>query len=154
MALWDCPFPMLPSELENQNYCNSGSKVGLIMYSVLLIEDDESLRELLRMTLANAGYAVFEAINGRQGVKAFRKSPTDLVITDLYMPERDGLEVIEALRRSHPQVKVLAISGASGTMGYFSLAQSLGAMAVLQKPFGPAAFLNLVEQLLKSNDAN
>lgn len=122
------------------------------MYSVLLIEDDESLREFLRITLVGAGYTVAEAINGRQGVKAFRKSPTDLVVTDLYMPERDGLEVIEALRRSHPRVKVLAISGASGTMGYFSLAQSLGAVAVLQKPFGSAAFLKVVEQLLRSED--
>lgn len=104
------------------------------MYSVLLIEDDESLREFLRMTLVGAGYAVAEAVNGRQGVKAFRKSPTDLVVTDLYMPERDGLEVIEALRRSPPRVKVLAISGASGTMGYFSRAQSLDAVAVLQNP--------------------
>lgn len=65
------------------------------------------------------------------------------------MPDRDGLEVIEALRRTHPQVKVLAISGASGTMGYFPLAQLLGAVAVLQKPFAPSAFLNIVAQLLK-----
>ena len=121
------------------------------MYSVLLIEDDESLRELLRTTLIGAGYVVLEAANGRQGVNVFRKTPTDLVVTDLYMPERDGLEVIEALRRTHPQVKLLAISGASGTMGYFPLAQSLGAVAVLQKPFAPSAFLNIVAQLLKSD---
>ena len=119
------------------------------MSSVLLIEDDASLRELLRTMLVSAGYSVFEAVNGRQGVKAFRKSPTDLVVTDLYMPERDGLEVIEALRRTHPQVKVLAISGASGTMGYFPLAQSLGAVPVLQKPFAPSAFLHLVAELLR-----
>ncbi len=73
----------------------------------------------------------------------------DLVVTDLYMPDRDGLEVIKALRRSRPQVTVLAISGASGTMCYFPLAQSLGAAAVLQKPFAPSAFLNLGAQLLK-----
>jgi CheY-like chemotaxis protein len=123
------------------------------MYSVLLIEDDESLRELLRITLIGAGYVVLEAINGRQGVQAFRKTPTDLVITDLYMPERDGLEVIEALRRTHPRVKVLAISGASGTMGYLPLAQSLGAVAVLQKPFAPSAFLHVVARLLKSQSS-
>lgn len=119
------------------------------MYSVLLIEDDGSLRELLRAILLSAGYAVFEAANGRQGVQTFRKSPTDLVVTDLYMPERDGLEVIEALRRTHPQVKVLAISGASGTMGYFPVAQARGAVAVLQKPFAPSTFVTLVAELLK-----
>ena len=84
------------------------------MSSILLIEDDVSLRELLSVNLTTAGYEVFEARNGRHGVRAFRKTPTDLVITDLYMPERDGLEVIEALQRTHPGVKVVAISGASG----------------------------------------
>ena len=111
------------------------------MSSILLIEDDVSLRELLHTTLTTAGYDVVDAANGRLGLKAFRKSPTDLVITDLYMPERDGLEVIEALRRAHRNVKVLAISGASGTMGYFPLAQALGAVAVLQKPFSPSVLL-------------
>ena len=121
------------------------------MHSILLIEDDDSLRELLRTTLVTAGYSVLEAVNGRHGVRAFRKTPTDLVITDLYMPERDGLEVIEALRRSHPRVKVLAISGASGTMGYFPLAQSLGAVAVLPKPFSPSVLLKIVAELLRND---
>ena len=142
---------MLPSEPNRIGLRQWGARRGWFMYSVLLIEDDESLREFLRMTLVGAGYAVAEAVNGRQGVKAFRKSPTDLVVTDLYMPERDGLEVIEALRRSHPRVKVLAISGASGTMGYFSRAQSLDAVAVLQNPSARPLFLKLVEQLLKSD---
>lgn len=122
------------------------------MRSILLIEDDDSVRGLLRTTLTTAGYDVFEAVNGRHGVRAFRKTPTDLVITDLYMPERDGLEVIEALRRTNPQVKVLAISGASGTMGYFPLAQSLGAVAVLPKPFSPSVLVQLVADLLMNGD--
>ena len=105
------------------------------MATILIIEDDDSVRALLRTTLTNAGYTVLEADNGRQGIRVFRKAPTDLVITDLYMPDRDGLDVIEALRRSHRRVPIVAISGASGTMGYFPLAQSLGAVAVLQKPF-------------------
>ncbi len=109
------------------------------MSSILLIEDDVSLRELIHITLRTAGYDVIDAVNGRLGLKAFRKSPTDL-----YMPERDGLEV----RRSHRSVKVLAISGASGTIGYFPLAQSLGAVAVLQKPFSPSVLLKVVAELL------
>jgi DNA-binding NtrC family response regulator len=154
MALWAAASACYRMSIIESGFGNGGLEGAGFMHSVLLIEDDESLREFLRVTLVGAGYAVAEAINGRQGVKAFRKSPTDLVVTDVYMPERDGLEVIEALRRSHPRVKVLAISGASGTMGYFSLAQSLGAVAVLQKPFGSSAFLKLVEQLLKSDDGN
>ena len=118
------------------------------MPTILLIEDDDSVRALLRTTLTSAGYSVLEANSGRQGIRSFRKAPSDLVITDLYMPDRDGLEVIEALRRTHPQVKVLAISGVSGTMGCFPVAQSMGALAVLQKPFAPSALLTLVADLL------
>jgi CheY-like chemotaxis protein len=126
------------------------SRIGQNTPTILLIEDDDSVRALLRTTLTSAGYTVLEANSGRRGIRSFRKAPSDLVITDLYMPDRDGLEVIEALRRSHPQVKVLAISGASGTMDYLPLAQSLGAVAVLQKPFAPSALLQVVAQLLKS----
>ena len=66
------------------------------MATILVIEDDDSVRTLLRTTLTSAGYIVQEAVNGRQGIRAFRRAPMDLVITDLYMPDRDGLEVIEA----------------------------------------------------------
>ena len=124
------------------------------MPTILLIEDDDSVRALLRTTLTSAGYTVQEAVNGRHGIRVFRKAPTDLVITDLYMPDRDGLDVIEALRRSHRRVKILAISGASGTMGYLPVAQSLGAVAVLQKPFAPSALLHLVADLLKPDSSD
>ena len=67
------------------------------MPTILLIEDDDSVRALLRTTLTSSGYTVQEAVNGRHGIRVFRKAPTDLVITDLYMPDRDGLDVIEAL---------------------------------------------------------
>jgi YesN/AraC family two-component response regulator len=88
------------------------------MASIFLIEHDEAVREVLRIGLMAAGYSVREAVNGRQGINSFRKAPADLVITDIYMPDRDGLDVIEALRRTHPTVKILAISGASGSMNY------------------------------------
>ena len=86
----------------------------------------QSARELLHTTLTTAGYDVVDAATmADSDSRRFGSRRTDLVITDLYMPERDGLEVIEALWRSHRGVKVLAISGASGTMGYFPLAQAL-----------------------------
>lgn len=117
--------------------------------SILLIENDAALRAVLREGLLVAGYSVQEATNGRLGVNAFRKTPTDLVITDLYMPERDGLEVIEALRRTHPHVPILAISGASGTMDYLSLAVTLGASRILPKPFTVSTLLEIVIDLLR-----
>ena len=94
--------------------------------SILVIEDEEPVRDLLRSCLEDAGYIVSEAPNARKGLQAFRKAPTDLVITDIYMPERDGLKVIECLRRSRPTVKILVILGASGTMGYFKVARAAG----------------------------
>jgi CheY-like chemotaxis protein len=118
------------------------------MPSVFIIDNDEAVREVLRTGLTAAGYSVQEAANGRQGINAFRKRPADLVITDIYMPDRDGLEVIEALRRTHPNVKVLAISGASGTMGYLRKAQALGATRVLAKPLSMPAVLKVVAEII------
>jgi DNA-binding response OmpR family regulator len=120
--------------------------------SILIIDDEEPIRHLLRYCLEDAGYTVSEAPNGRKGVQAFRKAPTDLVITDIYMPERDGLQVIECLRRSRPSVKILVISGASGTMDYFKIARAAGASA-LRKPFALQTLLSRVTYLI-GNAAN
>ena len=115
--------------------------------SILIIENEEAVRHLLRCCLEEAGYTVNEAPNGRKGVQAFRKAPSDLVITDIYMPECDGLQVIECLRRSRPTVKILVISGASGTMDYFKLARAAGASA-LRKPFALQTLLSQVAYLI------
>jgi DNA-binding response OmpR family regulator len=116
-------------------------------HTILVIDDEKPLRRLLHCCLEEAGYIVSEAPNGRSGVHAFRKTPTDLVITDIYMPERDGLEVIECLRRSRPTVKILVISGASGTMDYLKLARATGASA-LRKPFALQTLLGQVAFLI------
>ena len=119
------------------------------MASILIIDDNAALREVLRVGLETAGHSVREMRNGRDGILAFRKEPYDLVITDIYMPERDGLELIEALRRTHPQVKILAMSGASGTMDYLNKARSLGAAMVIRKPFVMPMLLKAVAELLR-----
>ena len=119
------------------------------MSSILVIDDDTALREVLRVALETAGHGVREVRNGREGIRDFRKEPCDLVITDIYMPERDGLELIEALRRTHPQVKILAISGASGTMDYLNKARALGAAMVIRKPFAMRALVRAVTDLLE-----
>jgi DNA-binding response OmpR family regulator len=118
------------------------------MASILIIDDNAALREVLRVGLETAGHTVREMRNGRDGIRAFRKEPSDLVITDIYMPERDGLELIEALRRTHPQVKILAMSGASGTMDYLNRARLLGAAMVIRKPFEMPVLLKTVRDLL------
>ncbi len=117
------------------------------MTSILIIDNDRALRAVLGEGLREAGYVVQEAANGRLGVNAFRKAPTDLVITDLYMPERDGLEVIEALRRTNPQVPILAISGASGTMDYLKVALTRGATEILSKPFSVSTVVRILDRI-------
>ncbi len=119
------------------------------MPSILVIDDNAALREVLRVALETAGHQVRDVSNGREGIRAFRKEPCDLVITDIFMPERDGLELIEALRRTHPAVKILAISGASGTMDYLSKARALGAAMVIRKPFVTQAVVRAVTELLQ-----
>ena len=117
-------------------------------FSVLIIEDDAAIRQLLRFSLEEAGYMVREAPNGRKGLHAFRQAPPDLVITDIFMPDRDGLEVIESLQRTDPTPKILAISGASGTMDYLKAAKAAGAVCVLRKPFTMSAVRNTIAALL------
>jgi len=122
------------------------------MVSIVVIEDDAAIRDVLRIGLESAGYHVREAKNGRDGTREFRKAPTDLVITDIYMPDCDGLDVIRRLRRVHPKLKILAISGASGTMDFLKTARSLGASRVLYKPFVMTVVLKTVSELLAEGD--
>ena len=122
------------------------------MGRILLIEDDDAIRQLLMENLARDGHAVTTAGNGREGVERFRPGAYDLVITDLVMPEKEGIEVVQDLRARDPGLKVLAMSG-GGHFGaaetYLRLASLLGAGRVLAKPFTPAQFLAAVKEALK-----
>ena len=86
-----------------------------------------------------------EARNGQEGLRKFRESPVALVITDLFMPERDGLEVTKALRREWPHVKIIAITGASGDANFLDVANILGANRTLTKPFAGEELLQAVQ---------
>ena len=81
------------------------------MAVVLVIEDDDHLRGLLRAVLERAGHTVEDAPNGAAGLKRFYSHPADVVVTDIIMPEKEGLETIIELKRDHPEVKIIAISG-------------------------------------------
>ena len=118
------------------------------MARILIIDDDPDLRAVLAQMLRLAGYEVALAANGREGLEQALKQPADLVLTDIYMPEQEGLETILELRRRFPQLPVLAMSGraAAGTM--LGIAQRLGAIAVLQKPFSSDELLTLVSRSL------
>ena len=122
------------------------------MATILLVDDDDGVRAVLHKTLVAAGYEVEDAVNGDLALAAYRRQPRDLVITDLVMPEKDGLETITALRQLNPAVKIIAISGGGRTPGlgqlYLETAQAIGAGRVLAKPFTSAALLTAVSAVL------
>jgi two-component system, chemotaxis family, chemotaxis protein CheY len=122
------------------------------MATILLVEDDEAVRNILHKTLVAAGHDVEDAANGDLAVAAFRRQPRDLVITDLVMPEKDGLETIMELRRLNPTTKIIAISGGGRTLGlgqlYLDTARTFGAGRILAKPFTSTALLTAVSEVL------
>ena len=120
------------------------------MAQILIIDDDDQLRLMLRKTLERSGYEVVEAPNGKEGIKRFREMPCDLVITDLIMPEKEGIETIVELKKDFPDVKIIAISGGdrSKPESYLNLAKQLGAKRVFPKPIDREELLNAVRELL------
>ena len=118
------------------------------MADVLIIDDDAEVRRLIIRILIGAGHTVREAQNGEVGVRMFREARPSLVITDILMPEREGIETIRELRRETPAVPILAISGGCN-FDYLTIAMHFGADAKLAKPFSPAELLNLVAELLE-----
>jgi CheY-like chemotaxis protein len=116
--------------------------------SILVIDDEEAVRGLFRAILEPIGYSVMEASNGRDGLRRFHESPTDVVITDLSMPTGDGQEVIRELRLDSASVKILAVSGSKIENEHLDEAQRLGADALLIKPLGVGELRETVARLL------
>jgi DNA-binding NtrC family response regulator len=118
---------------------------------ILVIDDDAHIRALLRTALEHTGYEVVEAPNGAIGMQHYRTQPTDLVITDLCMPEMNGLDIIIDLRRDFPEARIMAMSGgAGGAHDLLPVAESLGAVQTIQKPFDVWAFIETVQGVLAS----
>jgi DNA-binding response OmpR family regulator len=113
---------------------------------VLVIDDDPAARMTVRAILEDEGYSVTCAEDGRRGLEAFRKLRPDLVVTDIVMPEKEGIETILELRSIWPKGPIIAISGGgrTGNIDYLRLAQGMGANAVLMKPFDPAELLTCI----------
>jgi len=120
------------------------------MADILIIDDDKQMRRLLTRILQGAGHAVREAENGRGGIELFRQQRPALVISDIVMPDMEGIETIRALRTEGPVVPIIAISGGSDPI-YLRAATALGATASLEKPFAAAELLALVAELLDAD---
>jgi DNA-binding response OmpR family regulator len=128
------------------------------MSRILLIDDDDLLRNVLAKALTHAGHTVFQAGDGQQGVELARVTDVDLVITDLVMPVQEGVETILQLKRERPGLPVIAISGGvSNSPLYLEIAARIGARRILAKPFMPQELIQTIELVMteaKGGDAD
>ena len=121
------------------------------MARILIIDDDSEFRAMLRAMLEDAGYTeIEEAANGSIGVKLFRQHPFDLVLTDIVMPDKEGLEMITELTRDFPGIKIIALSGGGrvGPQSYLEMAKLLGASRTMAKPFKKSDLIDAVKGLI------
>ena len=119
------------------------------MKRILLIDDDDTFRKMLRVTLAKLGFEVVEARSGAEIPPISASNKPDLIFTDLIMPDKDGLEVIGDFKRTFPEAKIVAMSGGGQIMAndYLSIAKCLGASRTLHKPFSHEALVEAISAL-------
>lgn len=119
---------------------------------ILVIDDDDQIRELIREVLERGGHDVLEAENGDTGLRKLQDETVDVVVTDIIMPDKDGLETITELRADYPDIKIVAISGGGRRVNrdYLPTAQAFGADRVLYKPFRPQEVLQAVADVVGS----
>ena len=120
------------------------------MAKILIIDDDASTRELLQHVLQHANHTVFAASNGEEGIRLARQTEVELIITDILMPGRDGLEVIREMHRESPAVKIIAVSGGGAYVGLETLetAKDFGAVETLSKPLDMSRLMAAVNRWL------
>jgi DNA-binding response OmpR family regulator len=128
------------------------------MATILIIDDDEEVREILATSLQLEDHKVLEAPHGEYGLQLLETNHVDLIITDIFMPETEGLETIMRVRESWPDLKIIAMSGgpafvrtAAANPDFLVVAQGLGADKTLAKPFLPSELVSAVDSLLSEN---
>ncbi len=120
------------------------------MSRILIIDDELSLRRVLRSILERAGHTVLDAPNAGEGMALWRREPTDVVVTDIFMPDKDGIHVLTEMKRIATKPKIIVMSG-GGQRGLFDWkanALALGADRVLVKPFDPPTLLSTIQEVL------
>jgi len=121
------------------------------MARILIIDDDAMIRDLLVNILEREGYETITAHCGKDGIKIYRENPVDLIITDLLMPEKDGIETIMELRQDSQNVRIIAMSGGGkiDPETYLQIAKTMGAIETIAKPFDRKELLKTVQELLE-----
>jgi two-component system, chemotaxis family, chemotaxis protein CheY len=121
------------------------------MATILIIDDDDGVREVLTAMVNDAGHTAIAADGGESGIRKFEEERPDLVLTDIIMPDVDGLETISEIRLIDPEARIAAMSGGSKSIEasyYTDIAKKFGAMAVLAKPFLIATLVDTIETCL------
>jgi CheY-like chemotaxis protein len=122
---------------------------------IVLIDDFATIRKMMRRALEEAGHVVYEAGNGDEGLDILQWIRPDLVITDIFMPDKEGIETIIEIRKRFPGIRILAISsgGTAKQLNILGVARRLGAHSTLAKPFSPEAFISQVNHVLTETRA-
>jgi len=132
------------------------------MASLLLVDDDDLVRESLAIRLADAGYEVVRAVHGGDAIAAFRAGSFDVVISDIFMPDVDGMELVRAIRRESRTVPIIVMTGGSqrstpstqeGIEYYLRVAKQFGGTMVIAKPFAPSRLLAMIDECLQMPSA-
>jgi DNA-binding NtrC family response regulator len=120
------------------------------MARILIVEDEENIRKMLSQVLENLDHEINTASDGNKAVAFLNENEIDLVITDIVMPNREGLETIQEIRANWPDVKIIAMSGGGrvGNMNYLDMAKKMGAAAVLKKPFSMSQLRSTISEIL------
>jgi CheY-like chemotaxis protein len=120
------------------------------MSAVLLVDDDDSFRNAMIRILRGAGHSVRDLASGQEVSRVLAEAKVDVLVTDLIMPDVEGLETIRNVRRNHPALPIIAISGGGrlNPESYLTMAKGVGADRVLAKPFEPAALVAMIETLV------
>ncbi len=120
------------------------------MARILVVDDEPEVLLLLTDILESVGHEVIRATNGEEGLREFHKGNVDLIVTDIIMPDKEGLESIMDYKQLNPEVKIIAISGGAriGPHTYLKMAEKFGAKRVFSKPFRNKELLDAVEELL------
>ncbi len=147
------PVPAAENGISHSDQCCSDHLEHAVPFKtspvVLLIDDEKPFRAVIRQVLLKAGYEVVEAANGVEGINRFYEKPADMIITDIIMPEKEGIETMIELKKAYPAVKLIAMSGGGwyGTDIDFDMAKKLGARTI-DKPFALQELLDLISELL------
>jgi DNA-binding NtrC family response regulator len=121
------------------------------MKQILIIDDEPQMRSMLKKMFEREGFDVTTASDGEKGIKTFKKNPADLIITDLIMPEKEGIELIMEFKKDYPDVPILAMSGGGRNSPdtYLNISKRLGAYAVFEKPIEKKELLAVIKKALK-----